>query len=139
METYKEIVQTTKIGYLASLDGDQPRVRSMSFAWCPDDSGRLWSSTYKISGKAREFKHHEKIEICFDASDYRQLRIEGIIDISGGTEKKKQMLDIHADARNHFKDEFDENLLHIEIQPVRVRWKASGFRDYQDVNLPEPK
>lgn len=137
MDTYKEIITTTKIGYLASLDGDQPRVRTMSFAWCPDNNGRLLSSTYKISGKAKEFKNHDKIEICFDASDFRQLRVEGIIDITGGTEKKKQMLEIHSDARNHFKDEYDENLLHLEIIPVRVRWKESGFKDYKDVVLPD--
>lgn len=136
METYKEIVKEKKIGYLASLDNDQPRVRPMSFAWCPDNSGRLWSSTYNISGKVKEFKHHAKVEICFDASDYRQLRVEGLIDISGDIEKKRQMLEIHADARNHFKDEHDENLTHIEIVPIRVRWKQSGFSDYKEVTLP---
>ena len=133
MDVYKEIVTSTKIGYLASLSGDQPRVRSMSFAWRPD--GRLWSSTYKISGKVKEFENHDKVEICFDTPDYRQLRVEGIIDITGGREKKRQMLAIHSDARNHFKDEDDENLVHIEIIPTRVRWKASGFRDYEEINL----
>lgn len=136
METYKEIVTLAKYGALASLDKDRPRVRTMSFAWCPDDSGRLWSSTYAISGKLAEFKGCDKVEICFDAPDYRQLRVEGTVDITGGTEKKRDMLAIHGDARHHFKDEHDPNLVHIEIVPVRVRWKAPGFGDYQDVTLP---
>ncbi len=134
MDIYKQIVTTKKIGYLASLDGDQPHVRPMSFAWRPN--GRLWSSTYKISGKVKEFSQSEKVEICFDDSAYRQLRVEGIIDITGDIEKKRQMLKVHSDARNHFKDEHDENLVHIEIVPTRVRWKEPGFRDYEEIKIP---
>ncbi len=133
MDIYKDIVTKTRVGYLASLDGDQPRVRSMSFAWQPN--GRLWSSTYNISGKMKEFLQHEKVEICFDDPDYRQLRVEGIIDTTGDREKKRQMLAIHPPARNHFKDEDDEKLVHIEIIPTRVRWKAIGFRDYEEIEI----
>ena len=133
MDMFKEIVTRTKIGYIASLFKDQPRVRSMSFSWV--EGGNLWSSTYKISGKIQEFLQHEKVEVCFDDPDYRQLRVEGIIDTTGDREKKRKLLEIHSDARHHFKDEDDENLVHIEIVPTRIRWKKSGFREYEEIAI----
>ncbi len=133
-DIYKEIVTQTQKGYLATLSGDQPRVRTMSFNFRPD--GKLWSSTYKISGKMKEFLEHSKVEICFDHPlDYRQLRVEGIIDTTGGKEKKKQMLADHPPARNHFRDEFDAKLVHIEIVPTRVRWKSRGFAEYTEIDV----
>ncbi len=132
-DIYKDIVTKTQIGYLASLSGDQPRVRTMSFNFRPD--GKLWSSTYVVSGKLKEFLEHNKVEICFDDPEYRQLRVEGIIDITGGREKKRQMLADHPPARNHFRDEDDENLVRIEVVPTRVRWKNRGFAEYEEIDI----
>lgn len=133
-DIYRDIVTQTQIGYLATLSGDQPRVRTMSFNFRPD--GRLWSSTYNISGKMKEFLEHPKVEICFDHPlDRRQLRVEGIIDTTGDREKKRQMLADHPPARSHFKDEDDENLVHIEVVPTRVRWKNRGFAEYTEIDV----
>lgn len=133
MGIYEEIVTNTPIGYLASLDKAQPRVRPMSFVWMP--GGKLWSSTYNISGKMQEFLQNDRVEVCFVDSDYRQLRVEGKIDTTGDREKKRQLLAIHPGARNHFADEDDEHLVHLEIVPTRVRWKNSGFSEYEEIAL----
>ncbi len=97
--------------------------------------GRLWSSTYAISGKMKEFLRHGQVEICFMDAGYRQLRVEGRIDLTGDREKKRRMLEIHPPARNHFENEDDPKLVHLEIVPSRVRWKNVGFSEYEEIPL----
>jgi len=133
MGIYEEIVSNTPIGYLASIDGAQPRVRPMSFVHVP--GGKLWSSTYNISGKMDEFLQNDRVEVCFVDSGYRQLRVEGRIDTTGDSEKKKQLLALNPGVRNHFPNEDDEHFVHLEITPTRVRWKNTGFSEYEEIAI----
>ena len=68
MEPVLEIIADAGWGFLASCDDGQPRVRPMVFV--VRDHGVLWSSTYNMSGKAREFEHNSRVEICFLSSKY---------------------------------------------------------------------
>jgi len=133
MDLYEEMVAGTRIGYLASMDNTQPRVRPMTFVLV--SGGKLWSSTYDISGKMQEFLQNENVEVCFMDSKYRQLRVEGKIDTSGDREKKRQLLEMNPSVRNHFADEDDAHYVHLEIVPTRVRWKNAGFSDYEEIAI----
>ncbi len=133
MDIYKEIVTNTRIGYIASLEESQPRVRPMTFVWMP--GGILWSCTYNISGKMKEFLQNERVEVCFMDADYRQVRVEGKIVTTGGREKKRQLLELHPGAGNHFENEDAEHFVHLEIIPRRVRWKHAGFSEYEEIAI----
>ncbi len=121
------------MGYLASLAKTQPRVRPMSFVWLP--GGILWGNTYSSSGKMKEFLQNDRVEVCFMDAKYRQLRVEGRIDTTGGREKKSKLLELHSGARKHFGKEDAENFIHLEIVPTRVRWKNAGFSEYEETQI----
>lgn len=119
------------IGDLATCHDGQPRVRPMTFVVMPDL--KLWSSTYRQSGKMKEFAANPRVEIAFTDARKDHLRYEGIVDTSGGPEKKKRLLELNPRVRGHFPDENDPKFVHIEIVPTRVRWTEPGFGDYHPV------
>jgi len=48
----RAIIESAAFGALATVSNGQPRVRPMAFVMLAD--GRLWSSTYRESGKVAE-------------------------------------------------------------------------------------
>ncbi len=118
------------IGDLATCADGQPRVRPMTVVVM--DDLKLWSSTYRQSGKMKEFAANPRVEICFTGAKKIHLRIEGTIDTSGGTEKKKRLLELNPNVRGHFPDENDPKFVHLEIVPTRIRWTEPGFGEYHE-------
>jgi len=134
MQQVKEIVERAVYGFLATVDGNQPRVRPMSFVLLPD--GRFWSSTYRCSGKVAELENNDRVEVCFLDDRKLHLRVEGRLRTTGGTEAKRSLLELNPKVRRHFPDEHDEKFVHLEIVPTRIRWKKMGFNEYHDVEIP---
>ncbi len=127
----RRIIDGAGYGMLATDAGGQPRVRPMAFA--VTDDFRLLSSTFRSSGKARELAENGRVEVCFLDSRKYQLRVEGRADISGGPEKKRELLALNPGIRKHFKDEFDPEFVLIEIVPTSARWMPPGFGEYTRV------
>jgi len=127
----REIIRGAGYGMLATDVDGQPRVRPMAFA--VTDDFRLLSSTFRRSGKAKELADNGRVEICFLDGRKYQLRVEGLADVSGGPEKKRELLALNPGVRKHFKDEFDPEFVLIEIVPTRARWMPPGFGEYREV------
>ncbi|MDP8235509.1 MAG: pyridoxamine 5'-phosphate oxidase family protein [Candidatus Erginobacter occultus] len=125
------IADAGSIGDLATCVDGQPRVRPMTFVVM--DDLKLWSSTYRQSGKMKEFAANNRVEISFTDSKKVHLRVEGIVDTSGGPEKKKRLLELNPRVRGHFPDENDAKFVHIEIVPTSIRWTEPGFGEYHEV------
>ena len=133
MEKVQEIMKDAGWGYIASCDEGQPRVRPMLFVL--RDDGSLWSSTYRQSGKVKEFEKNPKVEICWLDTQRVQLRIEGIVDLSGGAQEKRALLEVNPKVRNHFPDEHDPKFVHVCVRPTRIEYKPAGFGEYTVVEL----
>jgi uncharacterized pyridoxamine 5'-phosphate oxidase family protein len=131
MEKVREIIEGSRCGYVATSVDGQPRVRPMLFVLM--DDGSMWSSTYNVSGKVKEFEQNQRVEVCFTDSKWVQLRVTGNIDLSGGPDKKKKLLELNPKVRNHFPDENDPKFVHVELRPSRLRWKPAGFSEYNEI------
>ncbi|MDX9722504.1 MAG: pyridoxamine 5'-phosphate oxidase family protein [Myxococcota bacterium] len=135
MRRVREIIKDAGYGLLASSIDGQPRLRPHAFVLL--DDGRLWTSTWACSGKVRELELNPLVELCFVDSNKVQLRIEGRAVLSGGPDKKRELLELNPRVGRHFKDENDPNYVHIEIIPSRIRFKPAGFGEYQEVKVDE--
>jgi pyridoxamine 5'-phosphate oxidase len=69
--------------YLATADGDQPRVRTW-LLWYADESGFYFvaMSTKQVT---KQMQRNPKVEVCFynnaaDAADWKQLRVMGEVE-----------------------------------------------------------
>lgn len=130
-EKARQIIASAGYCQMATCVEGQPRVRPMKFVVTEDF--RFWCSTFGISGKVKEFQRNAKVELCWVDQEKNQLRVEGVLDISGGAEKKRELLRLHPGAKGLFRDENDPNLVHVEVVPTRVRWKEHSFGEYHEV------
>jgi pyridoxamine 5'-phosphate oxidase len=78
-----EFATQNPVCYLATADGDQPRVRTW-LLWYADESGFYFvpMSTKEVT---KQLKRNPKVELCFynnaaDAANWRQLRVTGEVE-----------------------------------------------------------
>ncbi len=103
-----EIVQFLKDAgtyYLATVEGDQPRVRPFGTAHVFE--GKLYIQTGLVKPVAKQLLENPKAEICA----FRQgkwLRLAGELALDDRFEARKSMLDAYPSLRNMY-DENDGN------------------------------
>jgi general stress protein 26 len=136
IEKIRQIVADAPYGCLATCVDGQPRVRPM--AWIMLEDGRLWSSTYRSSGKVEELTQNERVEICFVDARKVHARITGRVDLSGGPQKKKALLKLNPKVGRHFSGGDDTKYVHLEVIPTRIEWTEPGFGEYHEVSSKTP-
>ena len=76
--------------YLATMEGDQPRVRPFGTALLYE--GKLYIQTGKIKPVSKQIQINPKVELCA-FKDGQWLRLSGILEEDDRREVKKAMLD----------------------------------------------
>ena len=78
--------------YLATVDGDQPRVRP--FGTVDIFEGKLYIQTGKVKNVAKQIKANPKIEIC-GMADNKWIRVEAVAVEDDRVEARQHMLDAY--------------------------------------------
>jgi pyridoxamine 5'-phosphate oxidase len=76
--------------HLATMEGDQPRVRGM-FMYRADAQGIIFH-TGDFKSLYSQVKGNKKVEICFSSPD-KQVRVEGVAEIIDDMKLKQEILD----------------------------------------------
>ena len=90
VERVYEFLETAGTYYLATVEGDQPRVRAFGTQLLYE--GKLYIQTGKIKPVSKQIKANPKVEICA-FKDGQWLRLSGILEEDDRREVKKAMLD----------------------------------------------
>ena len=91
--------------YLATVEGDQPRVRP--FGTVDMFEGKLYIQTGKVKPVSKQLHENPKAELCaFDGSAW--IRVTGRLFADDRREAKKHMLDNYPELRRMY-DEDDGN------------------------------
>ena len=105
MKRVYEFLKNAEVYYLATVDGDQPRVRP--FGTVNEFGGKLYIQTGKVKPTSRQLAFNPKAEICaFKDGVWIRVACELVED--DRLEAKKSMLDAYPDLRNMY-DENDGN------------------------------
>jgi len=91
--------------YLATVEGDQPRVRPFGTAHIFED--KLYIQTGKVKPTAKQIAANPKVEICA-MSGGEWIRISGTLIEDDRVEARKSMLDAYPSLRKMY-DENDGN------------------------------
>ena len=105
MERVCEFLKTAGVYYLATVEGDQPRVRPFGTAHIFE--GKLYIQTGKVKPTSRQLLANPKAEICAFHQG-RWVRIAGELMEDDRVEAKKSMLDAYPNLRGMY-DENDGN------------------------------
>ena len=104
----------TKTYYLATAEGDQPRVRPFGTALVYN--GRLYIQTGKVKPVSKQLAANPKAEICaFDGETGSWLRVSGRLVNDDSREAKAAMLDKHPELKGMYSaDDDNTQVLYFE-------------------------
>ena len=105
MERICKFLKEAEVYYLATVEGDQPRVRPFGTAHMFE--GKLYIQTGKIKPVSKQIAANPKVEICA-FKDGTWLRVACELEEDDRIEAKKSMLDEYSNLRAMY-DENDGN------------------------------
>lgn len=105
MERICNFLKQAGVYYLASAEGDQPRVRPFGTAHIFE--GKLYIQTGKSKPVSKQLKINPKVELCAFMNG-SWLRVSGELVEDDRVEAKKSMLDAYPNLRTMY-DEQDDN------------------------------
>ena len=102
MDRVVELLKKAGVYYLATVEGDQPRVRPFGTAHVFE--GKLYIQTGKVKPVSRQILSNPKVELCA-FTDGTWLRLCGELVEDDRTEAKKSMLDAYPELRGMYNEE----------------------------------
>ena len=102
MERVQKFLQEAGTYYLATVDGDQPRVRPFGTAHIYD--GKLYIQTGKVKDVSMQLHANPKAEVCV-FKDGVWLRISGELVADDRREAITSMLDAYPQLRNMYSED----------------------------------
>ena len=102
MERVYEFLKNAGTYYLATVEGDQPRVRPFGTALIFD--GKLYIQTGKVKPCSKQLAANPKAEICAFAGG-KWIRIAGELIDDDRFEAKKAMLDAYPNLRGSYSED----------------------------------
>ena len=102
MEKVVQFLKEAGVYYLATVEGDQPRVRP--FGTANIFEGKLYIQTGKVKAVSKQLHANPKAEICaFKNGEW--IRIAGELVEDDRREARASMLDAYPDLRNMYSED----------------------------------
>ena len=122
MKRVLDFLKKAEVYYLATVEGDQPRVRP--FGTVNEFEGKLYIQTGKVKPTSKQLAKNPKAEICaFTGGAWIRVACELVED--DRYEAKKSMLDAYPNLRQMY-DENDGNTQVFYMQNVSATFSAFG-------------
>jgi uncharacterized pyridoxamine 5'-phosphate oxidase family protein len=122
MQEVYEFLKKCGTYYLATLDGDQPRVRPFGTYLIFED--KLYIQTGKVKDVSKQMIANPKIEICAFSGD-AWIRIEAKAIEDDRIEPKQAMLDAYPQLQNMYKAD-DDNTQVLYLKDATATFASFG-------------
>ena len=122
MKRVLDFLKKASVYYLATVEGDQPRVRP--FGTVNEFEGRLYIQTGRVKPTSHQLAINPKAELCAFC-DGAWIRVACELVEDDRLEAKKSMLDAYPELR-HMYDENDGNTQVFFMQNVKATFSAFG-------------
>lgn len=122
MKRVYDFLKKAEVYYLATVEGDQPRVRP--FGTINEFEGKLYIQTGKVKPTSYQIAANPKVEICaFTGGEWIRVACELVED--DRFEARKSMLDAYPNLRGMY-DENDGNTQVFYMKNVVATFSAFG-------------
>ena len=122
MKRVLDFLKKAEVYYLATVEGDQPRVRP--FGTVNEFEGKLYIQTGKVKPTSHQLESNPKVEICaFCEGAWVRIACELVED--DRFEAKKSMLDAYPNLRSMY-DENDGNTQVFYMKNASATFCAFG-------------
>ena len=126
-------IRESKFPQLATIDGDQPRLRPVSPV--KTDGFTVYIANLRNYGKTAEIAANPKVELCYMSPSHDQVRITGIAEVLEDDGAIKAIWDSNALLRQYLGSVENPQLIIYRVQPERVRFMREWALEYHEVPL----
>lgn len=129
----RNVVQTDRFPYLATIDGDQPRLRPVSPV--KTDGFTVYVANLRRYHKTVEIAANPRVELCYLNEHHDQVRITGLAEIVSEQSVLQEIWDANPLLRQYLGRIDNPELIVYRIRPQRVRFMREWALDYYEVPL----
>ena len=122
MEEVYEFLNECGAYYIATIDGDQPRVRPFGTVLIFEN--KLYIQTGKVKNVSKQMMKNPKIEICAFSGD-KWVRVEAVVVEDNRIEVKEKMLDKYPQLKSMYTAD-DENTQVLYLKDATATFASFG-------------
>lgn len=126
-------MKAAKFPMLATLDGDQPRVRPVSPV--RTDGFTVYVANLRRYGKTAELAANPKAELCYTDDDHQQVRITARAEILTDPALLAEIWNSNPLLRAYLRTPDNPELIIYKFTPGRVRFMREWALEYFEVPL----
>lgn len=129
------VVAADRFPHLATIDGDQPRLRPVSPV--RTDRFTVYVANLRAYHKTAEIAANPKVELCYLDDKHDQVRITGVAEVVTDRALLQEIWDTNPLLRQYLGSIDNPALVVYRVRPVRVRFMREWALDYHEVPAEE--
>lgn len=127
------VLQADRFPYLATVDGDQPRLRPVSPV--RTDGFTVYVANLRSYAKTAQIAANPKVELCYLDDRHDQVRITGVAEVVTEREALQKIWDSNPLLRQYLGSLDNPELIVYRVVPERVRFMREWALEYYDVPI----
>lgn len=127
------VIAADRFPYLATMDGDQPRLRPVSPVGT--DRFTVYVANLRQYHKTAEIAANPKVELCYLDDGHNQVRITGVAEIVTDSALLQEIWDANPLLRQYLVRIDNPAFILYRVVPHRVRYMREWALEYYDVPL----
>jgi len=127
------VIRADRFPHLATMDGEQPRVRPVSPV--RTDGFVVYVANLRFYHKTGEIAANPRVELCYLDDEHNQLRITGEADVVTDRPLLQEIWDANALMRQYLGSLDNPQLIVYRIRPTRVRYMREWALEYHEVPI----
>ena len=131
------VVRADRFPYLATMDGDQPRLRPVSPV--KTDGFTVYVANLRMYHKTVEIAANPRVELCYLDDHHDQVRITGSAEVVTERPLLQEIWDGNPLLRQYLGSLDNPALIVYRVRPNRVRYMKEWALDYHEVPLSAAK
>lgn len=128
-----DVVTADKFPVLASMDGDQPRVRPVSPV--RTDGFVVYVASLRSSHKTAEIEANKRVELCYVTDTHDQVRITGVAERETDAALIDDIWRTNPLLRSYLGTPDNPEFILYRIEPTHVRFMREWALDYESIAI----
>jgi len=127
------VIAADKFPQLATMDGDQPRVRPISPV--KTDGFTVYVANLRFYHKTAEIAANPKVELCYMDSGHNQVRLTGVAEVVTERPLLEEIWNANPLMRQFLGTLDNPQLIVYRIRPTEVRYMQEWALEYYEVPI----
>lgn len=130
-ELARAVVAADRFPMLATIDGEQPRLRPVSPV--KTDGFTVYVANLRVYHKTVEIAANPRVELCYMDEGHNQVRITGVAEIVSERELLEEIWSTNPLLRQYLGSIDNPALIVYRVRPVQVRYMQEWALEYFEV------